>query len=214
MNTDGITYVYNKKYYPIVKKICAWWEKTTKIGLEYAYYDKMVIMDVNNYLAVKSGFDETKDPKDYIKKKGLFETQKPFHKDPSSLVIPKSLEQYFINNLTPKDFIIDEKHSIFDFCNGVKKKSNFKLHLIREIGGVEVLTEQQKVTRYIITKGGDDSGALVKDFDDGRRVSVEAEKLVMPLNTITEPKASLYPIDLNHYINETEKIINLIENKE
>lgn len=214
MNTDGITYVYNKDYEAIVRKICSWWEKTTKIGLEYAYYDKMVIMDVNNYLAVKSGFDDTKDEKEYIKKKGLFETEKPFHKNPSSLIIPKALEKYFIKNLTPKDFIISKEHSIFDFCNGVKKKNNFDLNLLINVGDVEVKHPQQKITRYIITNNINNSGLLVKDFHDGRRVSVEAEKFVIPLNNIEDTSIDKYPINFEHYINETEKVINLIEEKE
>lgn len=205
MNTDGVTYIYDKKHTEMVRKICAWWEKTTKINLEYAYYKKMVIMDVNNYMAIYTNGS--------AKKKGLFETEMPFHKNPSSLIIPKALEQYFLNNLTPKEFIFNKENSIFDFCNGTKKKSNFKLNLLRNFGGIEIIEEQQKVTRYIISKQTDNSGLLVKDFNDGRRIAVEANKLVIPLNKINESnlKAIDYPIDFDYYLKETNKLIELIE---
>ena len=161
-------------------------------------------MDVNNYMAIyKEG-----EPK----KKGLFETSMAYHKNPSSLIIPKALEQYFVNNLTPTDYINSADRSIFDFCNGVKKKSNFKLNLLKNYSGVQLCEEQQKVTRYIISKQTDNSGMLVKDFDDGRRVSVEANKLVIPLNSINlENQNPLeYPIDFDHYTRETNKLIEII----
>lgn len=211
MNTDGITYKYNKKYTDKVRKICQWWENTTKINLEYAYYQKMVIMDVNNYLAIKEGFDGTQPLKDYVKKKGLFETEMAYHKNPSFLIIPKALEQYFVNNLTITNYINNTNNSIFDYCGGVKRKSNFKLNLVQNFNGVELITPQQKVCRYFISKQNEISGVLFKDFDDGRRVSVIANTYVAPLDTITLKEASNYSIDYNWYEKETRKIIEQIE---
>lgn len=47
INTDGLTIKLPKseeqKYY----EICKEWEKITGLMLEYAYYDKMMIRDVN-----------------------------------------------------------------------------------------------------------------------------------------------------------------------
>lgn len=205
MNTDGLTYKYKKKYEHIVRKICAWWEKTTKIKLEYAYYDKMIFRDVNNYMAV--------DTKGNIKHKGIFEIEMPFHKNPSSRIIPKALEAFFIKGLTPETFITSPEHTIFDFCNGAKKQSDFKLNLIKSMGGIEMAEEQQKVTRYIISKQTENSGMLMKDYHDGRRISVEAGKLVIPLNRINmeHTKANLYPIDFDDYCRETRKIIETIQ---
>ena len=265
MNTDGITYKYKKAHEEMVRKICRWWERVTRINLVYAYYDKMVIRDVNNYMAV--------DTKGNVKKKGIFETEMPFHKNPSSLIIPKALEQYFINNLTPVDYITSPERSIFDFCNGVKKKSNFKLNIIKilsapeypkfetqeeikdfltkagwrtwysednwvkdgfaDMGGistkqalksalaenknsygyVEMAEEQQKVTRYIISKPHENAGLFVKDFNDGRRVAVEANKLCLSLNKIdmNNQEAAKYPIDYQDYIKQTQKIIDIIQ---
>lgn len=210
MNTDGLTYKYKKVHESIVRKICKWWEKTTRIDLEYAYYDKMIFRDVNNYMAI--------DTKGEVKKKGCFETLMPYHKNPSSLIIPKALEAYFVNNLTIEDYICNPKNSIFDYCNGVKQTKDFKLNLVKSMsnfGSIEMLEQQQKVTRYIISIENENAGLLVKDFHDGRRVSVEAGKLCLPLNKInvkTQLEACHYPINYADYINETNRIIDSILN--
>lgn len=203
-NTDGVTFICKKEYRPILAKIQGWWEKTNKLSLEEALYSKMVIMDVNNYIAVPIKGDP--------KKKGLFETDMLPHKNPSAIIIPMALEQHFINNLTPKDFIISPERSIFDFCKGVKKKSNFKLNLIRSYNFAELIEEQQKVCRYIVSKKTDNSGLLVKDFEDGRRVSAQANAQIIPLNIIRkeQEQASLYPLDYEYYVRETQKIIEII----
>lgn len=204
MNTDGLTYKYKKIHAEIVRKICRWWERTTKISLEYEYYDKMIFRDVNNYMAVNTKGD--------VKKKGIFEVDMPYHKNPSSLIIPMALEQYFLNGVAPEDYITRPDHNIFDFCNGVKKTSDFKLNLSKQFGGAELLEEQQKVTRYIVSKPHENAGRLFKDYHDGRRISIEAGKYIIPLNRINadQLQASLYPIDYDDYCKETRKIIEAI----
>lgn len=203
MNTDGLTYIYNKKYTEKVRKICAWWEKTTKINLEYAYYKKMVIQDVNNYMAIST------DGK--VKKKGAFETEMFLHKNPSYLIVPKALEKYFVENKPITDFVKGNQN-IYDFCAGVKKKSNFKLNLCRDFNGTELREAQQRVTRFFVSKQTENSGILVKDFNDGRRVSVLANKQVIPCNRLNPEKldANLYPLDFEWYVQECNKIIHKI----
>lgn len=204
MNTDGLTYKYKKQYEPIVRKICEWWQKTTQINLEYAYYSKMVIMDVSNYLAVSTKGD--------VKQKGLFKVDKAVHENPSSLIVPKALMEYFVNNLPIKEYISNPENSIFDYCNGTKRKSDFKLNLVRNYGHAEIIEPQQKVCRYIFSKPTEQSGMLVKDYHDGRRIAVEANNAVEVHNTIKGEftQAKRYPLDLNYYIQQTNKIINLI----
>lgn len=202
-NTDGITYIYKKNYEDTVRKICKWWEQTTKINLEYVYYQQMIIRDVNNYIGHYSNGD--------LKKKGIFETEMPFHKNPSSLIIPKALEAYFIHNTPIEDFIKNPDNSIFDFCNGVKKKSNFKINLIQNFNYAELIKEQQKVCRFIVAKPNDYSGLLVKDFDDGRRVSIVADGHAQPLDRIVNDKVTNYKVDYDWYIKSAKKIKELVE---
>lgn len=201
MNTDGLTYVYKKQHKDIVEKICTWWQSVTKLGLEHAYYKKMVIQDVNNYIAIDTG--------DKIKKKGMFDTAPLYHKNHSNLIIPKALEQYFVNNL-PIEETIKSTENIFDFCAAVKKKNNFTLNLYTNYNGVELVEEQQKVTRFIVGNSSN-AGLLMKDFDDGRKVSALANTLVQPLNKVVDTNAKNYKLNYDFYIRKCKDIIENIQ---
>lgn len=53
-NTDGVTAYVPKFYIEHFRNVCKWWESITHLTLEEVIYSKMVIRDVNNYIAVKS----------------------------------------------------------------------------------------------------------------------------------------------------------------
>ena len=138
-NTDGVTIGYAPEYKPLVDEICAEWCKLTKLQLEHAFYKKMVIRDVNNYMAAKTDFDwdeyqqhikEGKKRSDYgkIKHKGAFELELDYHKNPSFVVVPMAAESHFFGTLSFRDFIY-QHDNIFDFLGGVKKKMDFKLNI-------------------------------------------------------------------------------------
>lgn len=50
-NTDGITYKIPRVYLPQVELVTKWWESVTGLELEDAYYSRMWLADVNNYIA-------------------------------------------------------------------------------------------------------------------------------------------------------------------
>ena len=50
-NTDGVTIKVKKSKRNEVEDTCKRWEKLTSLELEYAEYKKMVINNVNNYMA-------------------------------------------------------------------------------------------------------------------------------------------------------------------
>jgi DNA polymerase elongation subunit (family B) len=204
-NTDGVTFIIKKEYLPILDKVNAWWEGVTKLSFETAEYKRMIIRDVNNYIA------EYIDGK--VKKKGAFDTEPPFYKNPSMLVVPKALEAYFINNISPEDFVKSEKITIFDFCCGYKGRRDFKLNLLQNFNYAELITEQQKVCRFIVSKDAENAGLLVKDYNDGRRISVVAKKLVQPLDVIKDDRLDpkLYNIDYQYYLAAINKIKNTIQ---
>ena len=86
INTDGITIRCNRSSIPRLELINERFMELTGLILESSEYKKMIIFNVNNYLAVSM--------KEEIKRKGIFETTKDFHKDNSFLVVPKALEKY------------------------------------------------------------------------------------------------------------------------
>jgi len=204
-NTDGITIGYTPDKKNIVEKVSKEWEKLTNLELEDAYYKKMVIMDVNNYIA------QTETNK--LKRKGLFaysikEDNFDYHKNHSFLIIQKALEAYFINQKDPEEFIYNSK-DIFDFLGAVKSKSDFNVNLYIVKDREFFVEKQQKICRYYISKKG---GKLIKDFKDGRQSSVHAKNVCSIVNKIESKDVKDYDINYTWYITEVKKIINLIEN--
>lgn len=201
-NTDGITFIIKKNKEEKLQKIISWWENTTRLKLERAEYKQMIIRDVNNYIAEYSNGK--------LKQKGIFEIDMPIHKNTSMLVVSKALTEHFINNKEPEDYIRNN-NDIFDFCIGIKKKSNFKINLLQIFDSSKLITEQQKVCRFIVANRNPKSGKLFKDFNDGKKVGVMINTFSEPLDTITDKETKNYDINYDFYIRETKKIIELIK---
>lgn len=213
-NTDGITVGYDPKYSSKVEEGMKLWEKGSKIELEDKFYSKMVIMDVNNYIAV--------DTKGKKKRKGLFaysldpeDNELDYHKNPSSLIIPKALEKYFLNDI-PIEKTIHECEDIYDFCMGVKIKRDFDLvkfvynkdkSLIEE----EIIHEQ--VCRFFVSK---EFTSLKKRYQQGSKKKGQHVELVAKFNTslfnvYKEKPMKDYNLDYKYYIRKARKIIDQIE---
>ena len=67
INTDGISIRVKRSHIHLIQEVCNQLTKETTLQIEDAYYSKMIIQDVNNYIAVYE--DSTKE-NEYIK--GLF----------------------------------------------------------------------------------------------------------------------------------------------
>lgn len=200
VNTDGITVKIKREYKDLYYQLSDTFSKLTNFSLEFVEYKKMVILTVNDYLAVKSNGE--------CKFKGDFEIEKELHKNNSQTIIPMTLKEYFVNNIPYKDYITNENHIIYNFCKGVKQKSDFNLNLHYVVKGEHKIDKGQRVTRYYISKNG---GNLLKEYNDGRQVSVEAGWKCSLLNRIEDVEAKNYDIDYTYYFQEVEKIIHQIE---
>lgn len=67
-NTDGLFVLLKKDKYQQVKQACTEWEQLTKLELEEERFEAMYQFAINDYIAIKEGYKETKDSK-LIKKK-------------------------------------------------------------------------------------------------------------------------------------------------
>lgn len=127
VNTDGMEVLIERKYEGLYSTICSQWEEDINLTLEFVDYNKMVIADVNNYLA----FTTT----GKVKNKGRFEVDKvvgdepAYHKDNSFRVVPLALQQYFgygipvertIKNHLNNEYGTIKNHGILDFCGRQK----------------------------------------------------------------------------------------------
>lgn len=145
LNTDGITVSCPKYRLGDYKKVCDWWQKVTRLELEFANYTKMCIRDVNSYIAL---YDNGK-----VKRKGAYEYDGlGHHQDQSCLVVPKAAEAYLIHGKDYRKFI--EGHSdIYDFMSRVKVPRSNRLISVDEFG---VESVEQKISRYYVSNSGVD----------------------------------------------------------
>lgn len=164
-NTDGLEFIVDEKDEKLFYDICKEWEDITSLQLETVEYDKMIIGDVNNYIAVYT------DGK--TKCKGRFEFEElALHKNKSHLIIPKALYAYFIKGEDPKDFITRNRN-IFDYCAGAKLKGDWFFEERAVKDGVYYKKTLQKLIRYFISNKG---VKLIKCNPDGREIQLEAGK--------------------------------------
>lgn len=207
VNTDGITLIIDREYREILNNIISDWEDLTHLHMEKVDYSKMIIANVNNYIAVKT------DGK--IKRKGKMFNYKDLehNKDHSSLIVQKAINEFYINNIDYKKFI-KEHTDIYDFCKRVRLSKDSKLVYRTNTSGIPFEQKYGKVTRYIVAKNG---GNLVKILPplkgktENREELVEANNIILPLNHIDKTKKLFKYIDYQYYINEVEKIRMEIE---
>jgi len=230
-NTDGVTVKIKKKdeyhYFNIIQKL----ENISKLVFEHVYYKKMVIMNVNNYIAI--------DINNNVKTKGIFEDyedtikQGAYHKDTSAMIIPKALKAYYINNIPVEDTINNE-NSIYEFCYGNKGSSSYKWMLTKYNPDNGISKSELFDSRFVrYFAGGTDtlSQFWIKGARNGSIQAVQAQTPITLLMNV--PKKDILDLDKhgNHkprldrdgniiyryptlnrqwYINECNKIINQI----
>lgn len=214
LNTDGVSVGYHPKYKAEVKKAMDEWMKLTKLELEDQFYTKMVIKDVNNYIAVND--------KGKVKRKGAAfaysmnpeDKELDYHKNPSALVIPKALEQYFIHGV-PIEKYVKECTDIFDFCLGVKVKRDFNLQQYTiEQGRLVEETLQEQVVRYYVSHS---NCSLKKKYKAGAKkygqkpTEVQKGWNMTAYNRHEEKPFDEYKVDYRFYLERIRKIIKEVD---
>jgi len=212
VNTDGITIKIKKEHHHIVRVLCKRWEKVTGLILEYGEYKKMVIRDVNNYLAVTT--------EGHVKPKGVFEiipTQNgaiAYNKNWSMRVVPKAIHAYYIDGTDVEEFVRNHDN-IYDFTIGFRARQPWDIyatgiHYDEETNAIKMKEKQQRTIRYYMTKQS--SSALTKENrDDGRIISLEAGRGVTIFNTYVDQPMEKHMIDYGYYIREINKIKNAVD---
>jgi len=205
VNTDGITVMIPIEYKRLYWEVCQEWEKTTKLGLEYVAYQKMVIRDVNNYLS--------QDVKGKVKYKGAFKPREEmikdgeYHKSLSQCVVTHALSEFYLKDIPVADTIYNHQN-IYDFCKTFNASHGWKCETVGEDENDSI--PQQKNNRYFISK----EGRRFRKFKDEKQIDIEANKKVTIFNTYYEAAITEYGIDYDYYIDECRKIIEKIDGTE
>ncbi len=202
-NTDGLEFIIDKKYQDKFNQICKQWEEMTSLQLELDSYRKMIIRDVNNYIAIYS------DPKKEPKCKGAFEWKDlALHKNKSFLVVSKALYEYFVNGVAPEDYLLTNQN-IFDYCAGVKIRGDW--HFVqRYIKDGEFRDEKlQKLVRYFISDKG---VKLFKCHADGREIQLESGIWVQQVfNKFVDKPFPEYRVNMRYYLEQIYQEIEAVE---
>jgi hypothetical protein len=211
-------------------EICAEWEKIMNLQLEHDTYEKIILGDVNNYIAVNMPKQVDYDtilgirsenphyptrklgPNLYeynaVKCKGRFEFHDlALHKNKSFLIIPKAIFYYFVHNYEFEAYVKSHKN-IFDFCAGKKIKGDWEF--VREyVENQEYKTEKlQNTIRYYVSNKG--SKITKQNYLDNRLTQLEAGKWLQTLFIdYVEKDMSEYDLNYDYYL---EKIHKEIEN--
>ena len=201
-NTDGLETMIPREYVDKYMEICTRWEEITNLQLEHDKYSKIVLGDVNNYIAIS---EEGKS-----KCKGRFEYDNlALHKNKSFLIVPKALYAYFVDGVKPEKFI-KENLNIFDFCGGVKIKGNWMFTERKIEKGEYSETKLQETIRYYISNKG--SKIIKTNRGDKREIQVEAGKwLQSTMIDYVEKPFEKYDINYDYYLEKVKKEIESLE---
>ena len=203
-NTDGLETVIPKDQVDKYMEICARWEELTSLQLEHDKYSKIILGDVNNYIAI------TEDGK--AKCKGRFDFENlALHKNKSFSIIPKAIFNYFVNGIEPKEYLKTQKN-IFDYCGGVKIKGDWKFYEHSLVNGNYVKQPLQHTIRYYISHKG--SKIIKTNLTDSREIQIEAGKWMQTtMINYVEKDIEDYDINYDYYLENIEKEINSLEPK-
>jgi len=175
VNTDGGEIIFPKEHEALYDKICEEWEKTTDLVLEYEFYEKLIIWDVNNYMGIFKPYEIAEDkahemfkntyPKPLIKKiddkfyhypiklKGRFVIDKDLHKNKSYRIKAIAIYNYFVHGVDPKK-TVEACKNIHDFCAGIRAKGDWKILQTCVEDGLLYNHDTQKTIRYYVSKRG------------------------------------------------------------
>ena len=232
-NTDGLEMMI-----PVGKKedylrICSEWERITNLQLEHDQYEKIILADVNNYIAqfkkkevsyedwqaIKSKSPQyvftSSDNKYYYsatKCKGRFEfSDLPLHKNKSALIVSKAIYNYFIHNQVPEVYI-QSNRNIFDYCIGVKKKGDWAFIQTCFNKGIRTDTELQGIVRYYVSNTG--CKIIKVNMADGREIQTESGKWQQTVFNVYEEKSwKDYNVNDEYYLDRIYKDIDKILSK-
>lgn len=209
-NTDGQTIKIPRNKLNLIREVNEQLTKETGLVIEEAFYSKMCIRDVNNYIGV---YTDSTPEHEHIKLKGDFEVDKEFHKDPSMRIVPLAVKNYFVYN-TPIEKTIKENRDIFNFCMQLKTNSKSTPYFRHLVNGKIVDEQLGRMTRYLVGKGLN-SGILFKKFEDNKINGVNVGYSVILFNKAFKvDKWEDYNLDYQFYMNEANKLKNPLIMKE
>lgn len=215
-NTDGFEFVASedKATKATIDRLVTEWEALTGLTMEGALYDKMLVANVNNYIAIfENGEVKHKGAYVFGKNKntdGEYRNDElDWHKNQSALVVKMAASHELLGKGNAEDFIMAHDDP-FDFMLRTKVPRSSRLVLLNEETGEE--KPLQNICRYYPSVNG---GKLVKlmpalegkEAEGERRMSIDSKWNVTPCNNMDDFS---WGINYQYYIDEARKLVNAI----
>ena len=198
INTDGVFVLRKKKDEELFKNACKEWEELTKLELEEDRFERFYQYAVNDYLAIKEGYSESKN-KELLKKKGLFIDKVTLGKGMQAMIIPKAINNYLSDGIPVKDTILASR-DINDFITYQKVDRDFSVEYNNQI--------ISRINRYYVSTN---SPYLFKcKIINNKRtgyINMLCASGVTIVNDLNQIKEFPNNINYNYYIQEAYKII-------
>lgn len=192
-NTDGIEVKILKDDYSHYVNILNECANKFNLELEHEIYKSIHYQNVNSYIAItQSG---------KVKQKGEF-VENPLVTDSRNyLVISKAVNNYFKNNISIKEFIINH-NNIYDFCSSQKVSKD---HVVMWNN-----IKQQRLNRYYASKKGAYLYKVKTDKIKGNTTThINKDSAVLLANNVDEQlDINNYNIDYQFYISKANTYID------
>lgn len=196
-NTDGITVRLPRTGMAWLRAQCAGWEMKTGMTLERVEYKAMYVRDVNSYIAVKL------DGK--TKRKGAYEYELEWNKDPSMLVVPKIAEKVLVEGAGIRETLMSWPEPM-DFMSRIRV--NRGSYLCSEVPGSGVMQPEQNTCRYYVAQQGVQLWKWMPPTktkpNEWRKFAIESGRVVQLCNDLKDGFDTLP--DYDYYITEIEKL--------
>lgn len=201
-NTDGLFILRKLSDEDKFQKVCKEWEQLTKLGLEEDRFEAFYQYAINDYLAIKEGYKETKDLS-YLKKKGLFIDTVSLGKGMKPIIIPEAINKYLADGIPVEETIRNCK-DLNKFITYQKVNKKFKVEYNNQF-----IT---RINRYYIANNG--YNLFKVDPETNKYISLLSGVGVIIVNNLDEIKEFPKNINYQYYIREANKIISPFKYKQ
>lgn len=213
-NTDGATMYVPNKNIDLFYEICKEWESQFNMLLEYTKYDKIVMQNVNSYIAMSSKDTDVLESKEIsdiewiangkhykLKCKGLMafsDKDIEYHKNNGVRIVPKAIAYYFMKGRSVADTVLNEpdKHLFLEY---IRRNKNTKI-IIYDYKTDSYIETPFKVIRFFYCKPHTEGSVnIMRDTKNGK-TAIDKEYNFMYISNQYDKETIEKHIDYGVYI--------------
>ena len=204
VNTDGVMFVAKKEIESNLQESVAELEQLTQLSFEGEHYEAFYQYAVNDYIGVKDGYSQSKDPK-LIEKKGMFITDTQLGKGLTPVIIPEAVIANLVEDV-PLEDTITKCTDIRKFIMGQRVDKKFKV----EDNDKYI----QRINRFYASTNG---CYLYKVKDEGGTLSYTnmlTKSGVTLLNKYDDVDIKCRHINYQYYLSEARKVVEMFKTRQ